>query len=252
MSVDVSSLCPTFTYNVTTNYGVRQIGPNPTPNSIGYGAYLNYSNADNSYNFFRISFQRTFGQHGGGAGTGAPLGWGNQINRWDGSFVAVGKWAINFQSDALCTAGSYGDGMLANSAAVNKPIDIKLDPSNNIYITEYSGSRIRKIDASSGIITSLLGYISPNSSAATAKNWIANATRWDASASGYSAETAIKYFPYWAFNNVAGNNNTTFVSLRTYSSTIGNTLGKYLGTVSTNVIFNSGIQSISGEWLQIH
>jgi hypothetical protein len=252
MSVDVSSLCPTFTYNVTTNYGVQQIGPNPTPNSIGYGAYLNYSNADNSYNFFRISFQRTFGQNGGGAGTGAPLGWGNQINRWDGSFVAVGKWAINFQADCSGTAGSYGDGMLANSAAVNNPIDIKLDSSNNIYITEFEGRRIRKIDASSGIITSLLGYISPNSTAATAKNWIANGTRWDASASSFRGGTDNN-FPYLAFNNVAGSNANTYSSANTtYSSTTGITLGKYTGTVNTPVIFNSGRQTVSGEWLQIH
>jgi len=252
MSVDISSLCPTLTYNVTTNYGVQQIGPNPNPNSIGYGAYLNYSYADNSYNYFRISFQKTFGQNGGGAGTGAPLGWGNQLNIWDGSFVAIGKWAINFQADCSGTTGSYGDGMLANSAAVNRPIDIKLDPSNNIYITEFEGQRIRKIDASSGIITSLLGYISPNSANATAKNWIANGTQWDASASDYSTETAIKYFPYWAFNNAVGNNTNSFVSKIAYSNTTGVTLGKYIGTTNTSVIFNSGTQSIAGEWLQIH
>jgi len=251
MSVDVSSLCPTFTYNVTTNYGAQQIGPNPSPNSIGYGAYLNYSYADNSYNYFRISFQKTFGQNGGGAGTGAPLGWGNQINIWDGSFIAIGKWAINFQADCVGTAGSYGDGMLANSAAVNNPIDIKLDSSNNIYITEFDGRRIRKIDASSGIITSLLGYISPNSTAATGKNWISNGTRWDASSSSF--RTSSGNFPYLAFNNATGTDANTYSSANTtYSSTTGITLGKYTGTVNTPVIFNSVRQIVSGEWLQIH
>ena len=254
MSVDVSSLCPTFTYNVTTKYGVQQIGPNPNPNSIGYGAYLNYSYADNSYNYFRISFQKTFGQNGGGTGTGAPLGWGNQINIWDGSYVAVGKWAINFQADCAGAAGSYGDGMLANSAALKNPQGIRIDSSNNIYISESGGNKIRKIDASSGIITSILGYISPNSANASTKNWIANGTRWDASASSFRINTSptLPNFPYLAFNNATGTDANTHCTAYTYSITAGSTLGKYTGTINTSVIFNSGRQTIYGEWLQIH
>ena len=254
MSVDVSSLCPTFTYNVTTNYGVRQIGPNPTPNSIGYGAYLNYSYADNSYNYFRISFQKTFGSTGGGPGTGAPLGWGNQINLWEGSFIAIGKWAINFQADCSGTKGSYGDGMLAIGSAINGPQGIRIDSSNNIYISESGGYRIRRIDASSGIITSITGYISPNSTLATSKNWIANGTMWDASASSFRINTSptVSNFPYLAFNSTTGDNPSTYCSAYTYSVTAGATLGKYTGTVTTNVIFNSGTQTVSGEWLQIH
>ena len=251
MSVDVSSLCPTFTYNVTTNYGVRQIGPNPTPNSIGYGAYLNYSYADNSYNYFRISFQKTFGQNGGGPGTGAPLGWGNPINLWEGYFVGVGKWAINFQADCSGTKGSYGDGMLAIGSAINGPQGIRIDSSNNIYISESGGYRIRRIDASSGIITSILGYISPNSALATSKNWISNGTRWDASASSF--RTSSNNFPYLAFNTGAGTDATTYCSaIGRYSTTSGITLGKYTGTINTSVIYNTGRQTVSGEWLQIH
>jgi hypothetical protein len=252
MSVDISSLCPTLTYNVTTNYGVQQIGPNPTPNSIGYGAYLNYSYADNSYNYFRISFQKTFGQTGGGLGTGAPLGWGNPLNIWDGSFAAIGKWAINFQADCSGTAGSYGDGMLANSAALYNPQGIRIDSSNNIYIAEMGSHRIRKIDASSGIITSLLGYISPNSTLATAKNWIANRTMWDASAS--STYSGADYSPYKLFNTIDGTSatNDTYISKdNVYNNNPSATFdGSYFGTVNTKVIGFS--QTISGEWIQIH
>ena len=251
MSVDVSSLCPTFTYNVTTNYGVQQIGPNPIPNSIGYGAYLNYSYSDNSYNFFRISFQRTFGQNGGGSGTGAQLGWGFTNNTWSGTMISIGKWAINFQADCSGTKGSYGDGLLAIGSAINTPQGIRIDSSNNIYISEAGGNRIRKINASSGIITSIMGYISPNSASATTQNWLANGTMWDASAS--TSRTSSNNFPYSAFNNVQGISTNTYISNPgTYSNTAGATLGKYSGTVSTNVIFDSERANVSGEWLQIH
>lgn len=255
MSIDVSSICPTLTYNVTTNYGVQQIGPNPVPNSIGYGAYLNYSYADNSYNYFRISFQRTFGQNGGGPGTGAPTGWGFTSTFWNGNCIAIGKWAINFQADCAGTKGSYGDGMLAIGSAINTPQGIRIDSSNNIYISEAGGNRIRKIDASSGIITSILGYISPNSALATTKNWLANGTMWDASSSSV-LPNITPYAAYKAFDTANGGNGVFLTNDNLYNDltvsnpTSGGYIGSYLGTVNTRVIGFS--QTISGEWIQIH
>ena len=52
--------------------------------------------------------------------------------------------------------GSAGDGGSATSASLNYPICLALDGSGNIYIAD-SGSRVRKVNASSGIINTIAG-----------------------------------------------------------------------------------------------
>jgi uncharacterized protein (TIGR03437 family) len=51
------------------------------------------------------------------------------------------------------TAGSSGDGGPASSAALSTPFGLTLDGAGNLYITEFSGDRVRKIAAVNGAIS---------------------------------------------------------------------------------------------------
>jgi len=54
--------------------------------------------------------------------------------------------------------GSYsGDGGTATSAGLAKPADVKVDNAGNIYIAEVGSNRIRKVMASTGIISTVAG-----------------------------------------------------------------------------------------------
>jgi len=55
------------------------------------------------------------------------------------------------------TAGYFGDGGPATSASLSAPTGITVDPAGNLYIADYANSRIRRVDASSGIISTVAG-----------------------------------------------------------------------------------------------
>ncbi len=55
------------------------------------------------------------------------------------------------------SAGYNGDGILATSAKLHSPHDIKLDALGNIYIADIGNKRIRKITVSTGIISTIAG-----------------------------------------------------------------------------------------------
>ncbi|KAF0242059.1 MAG: hypothetical protein FD167_3922, partial [bacterium] len=55
------------------------------------------------------------------------------------------------------TAGFSGDGALALSASLNTPEAIALDKAGNLFIADSLNSRIRLVDANTGIITSVAG-----------------------------------------------------------------------------------------------
>jgi NHL repeat/IPT/TIG domain len=55
------------------------------------------------------------------------------------------------------TAGYNGDGQPATAAQLNGPYDVTVDAAGNIYIAEWYGSRVRKIDAATGVITTIAG-----------------------------------------------------------------------------------------------
>src|SRR5262249_465699 len=59
------------------------------------------------------------------------------------------------------TAGSAGDGGPANVAQLNAPKGVGLDGAGNIYITEASGHRVRKVTVSTGIISTIAGTGTP-------------------------------------------------------------------------------------------
>lgn len=54
------------------------------------------------------------------------------------------------------TMGFSGDGGPATAAKLNKPVSVKMDKENNLYITDLGNNRIRKVSAS-GIITTIAG-----------------------------------------------------------------------------------------------
>lgn len=55
------------------------------------------------------------------------------------------------------TAGYFGDTGLATSAKLQYPMGIAIDGSGNLYVADQSNCRIRKITASTGIITTVAG-----------------------------------------------------------------------------------------------
>ena len=52
---------------------------------------------------------------------------------------------------------STGDGLLATNAAINSPSAAAMDSVGNIYIMEYYGNRLRKVTASTGLISTYAG-----------------------------------------------------------------------------------------------
>ena len=55
------------------------------------------------------------------------------------------------------TEGYSGDGGAATSAELNWPVGVAVDSSGNIYIGDYSNSRIRMVTASTGVISTIAG-----------------------------------------------------------------------------------------------
>ena len=55
------------------------------------------------------------------------------------------------------TSSFSGDGSSATSATLHSPWGITLDSSSNVYIADYNNCRLRKITASTGIISTISG-----------------------------------------------------------------------------------------------
>ncbi|MFB3850990.1 MAG: fibronectin type III domain-containing protein [Acidobacteriota bacterium] len=53
--------------------------------------------------------------------------------------------------------GYNGDNIPATSADLSYPIDVAVDSNGNIFIADYNNQRIRKVDASTGLITTIAG-----------------------------------------------------------------------------------------------
>lgn len=54
-------------------------------------------------------------------------------------------------------AAFTGDGGLAINATLKTPSDVKIDRAGNLYIADYQNNRIRKVNAATGIITTIAG-----------------------------------------------------------------------------------------------
>ncbi len=77
--------------------------------------------------------------------------WGHRVRRVD----AVTKIITTIAGTG--TPGYNGDNIPADSAQLNDPCGLALDSSGNLYIADIFNSRIRKIDANTGIISTYAG-----------------------------------------------------------------------------------------------
>jgi hypothetical protein len=67
---------------------------------------------------------------------------------------------VNVSTGIISTiagGGSSGDGAFATNASLNGPFGVAVDASGNVYIAEYNGNKIRKVNISTGIISTIAG-----------------------------------------------------------------------------------------------
>lgn len=105
----------------------------------------------------------------GGQATQAKLSFPNGVAvDIDGNILIADSFnnrirKVNVATRIITTIGgngssnSNGDGSLATKAGINFPISISVDSSNNLYITDALDNLVRRIDASTGIITKIAG-----------------------------------------------------------------------------------------------
>jgi hypothetical protein len=99
---------------------------------------------------------------------------------------------INALSNTVTTfagtnsSGSSGDGGLAISAKLNSPKCVVFDSSGNLYISDYANNKIRKVDKSTGIITTVTGASSLNFSGIGNLQPVATFTTYTSDLSGNS------------------------------------------------------------------
>ncbi|MEI7435741.1 MAG: MBG domain-containing protein, partial [bacterium] len=55
------------------------------------------------------------------------------------------------------TSGFSGDGGPATSATFNAPLDVKVDAVGNVYVLDFGNNRVRKINTTSGVISTIAG-----------------------------------------------------------------------------------------------
>jgi len=94
------------------------------------------------------------------------------------------------------TNGHVGDGGPATSAEFNSPFGVAVDTSGNIYVSDAYNSNIRKVTASTGIITTVAGYNPPSPgyngdgiAATSAKLYLSRGAAVDAIGNLYIADT---------------------------------------------------------------
>jgi len=78
----------------------------------------------------------------------------NRIRRVDASGPNAGK--ISTVAGSGC-AGYNGDGILATSACLYDPVDVAVDGAGNLFIADLINQRIRRVDATSGKISTFAG-----------------------------------------------------------------------------------------------
>jgi len=54
-------------------------------------------------------------------------------------------------------AGFTADGLPATESMINAPFDVTVDPSGNVYFTDYNNNLVRKVTASTGLLSTVAG-----------------------------------------------------------------------------------------------
>lgn len=75
----------------------------------------------------------------------------NCVRRVDAQTGEITTFAGNGRAE------SSGDGGLAVRAGIHRPADVAIDSGGNVYISEIATSRVRRVDAATGIITTVAG-----------------------------------------------------------------------------------------------
>jgi sugar lactone lactonase YvrE len=127
--------------------------------------------------------------------------WGVAISSKDGSlyiadFGANYIFKVNASNVPTIVAGNgtpgYSpDGVAATSATLNGPSSIALDPADNLYIADSENNVVRKVNISTGKISTLVG--------------IAGDGNTDFNGDGLNAQLANLYKPYSIYLDGAGN-----------------------------------------------
>ena len=72
--------------------------------------------------------------------------------------VTISTGVISTVAGTASTSGGYsGDNIQATAALLYTPADVTLDSYGNLYISDRSNYRIRKVDVSTGVITTVVG-----------------------------------------------------------------------------------------------
>lgn len=76
--------------------------------------------------------------------------------------VAASNSNISTIAGSSATQGFGGDGGPATSAQLNIPENVALDPAGNLYIADAGNNRVRKVNAATGIISTIAGNGNPS------------------------------------------------------------------------------------------
>lgn len=78
-------------------------------------------------------------------------------SNWIKKIDATSHMVTIIAGDTTGVGGYSGDGIPAFNAKLNNPCGLATDLAGNLYIADFGNSRIRKINASTGIITTIAG-----------------------------------------------------------------------------------------------
>jgi len=83
--------------------------------------------------------------------------WNSRVRKIDASSGEIVTIAGNYQGGYYNQFRSDGDGLLATQALIGYPRDVAFDDAGNLYISDGENNRIRKVDAITGVITTIAG-----------------------------------------------------------------------------------------------